>query len=257
LPYIIHSKIDPVTSRDLSCGSFLSFGEKTLIFEKCRIEFGDFSIRSNGEEIISNLSGDFTVQPNGETFETIGLRINFGILRRIPIAVLNISPAVILVFAVILGFHLFKYSGKRGTRLTFIFLVLILVLFIASYKKVYVSQSEIDALKFLFTQPQGKVLVYYKDCLNCSFQTEYKPAAAAGFRKYISKAAAKDIVESLKLPLAKNVEDAKKEIARSNASYVYLLRYEAYLEQLPYPPESLGLVNIYENANAQIFKVVK
>ena len=44
-------------------------------------------------------------------------------------------------------------------------------------------------------------------------------------------------------------------LKEKNIDYIYLAKYEEYIEALPYLPDDLGLDKIYENGNAEIWKV--
>jgi hypothetical protein len=170
-------------------------------------------------------------------------------VRRLPLQIIAALPPTVFILLCVLAFVLFRFDHKNKVRFTLIFIVLVLAVFALSYKSVHVSQSEIEALKFLYKQPQGRVLVFNRDCLRCTWQTGNQPAAMAGYKKYIGKASGKEIVE--------RPDDIKSERARTRADYVYLTKYEEYIEQIPFPPDTIGLTKLYENANVQILGVVK
>ncbi len=101
----------------------------------------------------------------------------------------------------------------------------------------------------------GKVLVYDKDCLKCAFVSQYKPAAAAGKKSYVAKFSGKPTDIDLSFLLSKTSSAARKILKDQGIKYVYLAKYENYIESLPYLPQDLGLKRIYENANATIWEV--
>jgi len=98
-------------------------------------------------------------------------------------------------------------------------------------------------------------LVYDKDCLRCKFTNKIKPAAAAGIKNYVFKYSKQRTVLDYKFQTAVTSSFARDVLKIEKIKYIYLPRYENYIESLPYIPEDLGLVRIYENANAQIWKV--
>jgi hypothetical protein len=118
-----------------------------------------------------------------------------------------------------------------------------------------VSQGEIDALFHLSVLPPGKVLVYDHECLQCSYQTGHKPAAFANKRKYVEKFAGKPIVYNSSVFEAKVRETARNDFAKLGTKYIYLVKFEDYVEKVPFSPGDLGIEKIYDNANAEIWKV--
>ena len=48
---------------------------------------------------------------------------------------------------------------------------------------------------------------------------------------------------------------SRKILKEKNIDYIYLTKYEDYIETLPYLPEDLELEKVYENANSEIWKV--
>jgi hypothetical protein len=101
----------------------------------------------------------------------------------------------------------------------------------------------------------GNVLSFDRDCIKCAFTSQYKPAAAAGKKSYISLFTNKPVQIDISFLLARSSINAKSILKKKNIRYIYLSKYEDYIESLPYLPQDLGLKRIYQNANAEIWKV--
>ncbi|MFH1827545.1 MAG: hypothetical protein ABH812_03955 [bacterium] len=125
------------------------------------------------------------------------------------------------------------------------------------FKKVdyLIPQEEIHALEFLHTQPNGKVLVYDKECLQCSYSTEFRPPAFSNIKNYIRKFSNKRIVYNSSIFELLTREEGKQKLKTLNIKYIYLVKFEYYEEKIPYSPGDLGIEKIFENANAEIWRV--
>ena len=99
------------------------------------------------------------------------------------------------------------------------------------------------------------MLVYSRDCLKCDFTNE-KPAAAAGKKGYIAKYSKQPVFYDTKSQVADTSSEARQILKNEKIKFIYLPRYESYIEMLPYLPQDLGLRRIYENANAEIWEVL-
>lgn len=120
-----------------------------------------------------------------------------------------------------------------------------------------VSQGEIDVLFHLSVLPQGKVLVYNNECLQCSWYTERKPAVFANKRGYVQKYGKHPIIYNSSVFKAQTRLEAKQEFLKSKAKYIYLSKVEDYIEKTPFSPGDLGIEKIYSNANAELWQVVE
>lgn len=120
-----------------------------------------------------------------------------------------------------------------------------------------INQGEIDALFRLSVLPQGKVLVYSNECLQCSWYTEHKPAVFANKRGYVQKYGKHPIVYNSSVFEAETRPEAKQEFLKSKAKYIYLSKIEDYIEKTPFSPGDLGIEKIYSNANAELWQVVE
>lgn len=129
--------------------------------------------------------------------------------------------------------------------------------YLSNSRLYFVNQSELDALNRLRMMPGNKVVVYDKVCLQCSWHTLYIPAIFANKRGYVRKVTDKDIVYNSSIFNAKTRTEARQELNKLKADYIYLVRFEDYVELAPFSPGDLNIEEIYSNANAQIWRVKK
>ena len=118
-----------------------------------------------------------------------------------------------------------------------------------------VAPAEIDALNQLSLLPEGKVVVMDAECLQCEYHTEYKPPAFANQREYVENLTGKKIVKNSSIFKADTREKAYKAAKSTKAKYVYLVKFEKYIEKMPFSPGDLKAELLYENANAQIWRL--
>lgn len=282
LPFIIDSVIDKNNTWEFNTGRLASVKQVSdnleLIFKKGKIIFSENSIvitgikvskiifeskqidvRKNAYEIKLSPRQNFYVGRQGLEFKDYSLNIPFTIEYKIEKYKIPIAIAIV-VFGI---WMLYIFRIKKIHKRYLLFVVILgiiffgLFLFIQTNKKYYISQTEADALSVLSRFPQGKVLVYDKDCLKCSFVTPFKPAAAAGKKGYIARYSNQPTVADFSFVTAYDSKTAGKILKDLNIKYVYLAKYESYTEYLPYPPEDIGLKKVYENANAEMFEVLK
>ena len=123
--------------------------------------------------------------------------------------------------------------------------------------KYLISADEQVALSFLSVKPSGKVLVYDNECLQCEYHSEYKPAVYSNLRNYVGKLAKKKLVYNSTIIESKDRIKAKEILNEFKIKYIYLAKYESYIEKLPFSPGDLGIEKIFENANAVVWEVVK
>lgn len=154
---------------------------------------------------------------------------------------------------------LIKKRHKHKFIIPSIFLSILLIGFLIWYnknsQKYYVSQAEIEALYRLSSLPQGKVIVFDRDCLQCSWSTPYQPAVFANKRNYVKTFAKKQLVYNLSIFNSKDRKRVKMELNRLKAKYIYVVKIEGYNELVPFSPGDLNIEKIYENANAQVWRV--
>lgn len=137
------------------------------------------------------------------------------------------------------------------------------------FKKInyLIPQGEVYALNFLRDQPQGKVLIYDHECLQCEYHTQFKPPALVNIRSYVQKYGGHSTIYNSSIisnsaynePFyqPKTREEVKKELVNTKVKYIYLVKFESYFEKLPFSPGDLGVEKIFSNANAEIWRVVK
>lgn len=172
---------------------------------------------------------------------------------------------VFLAILFFLGVNTFIFFSRIKTpaKKMAIASIILISLFLANYWYVknsntyFVSQSEVDTLFRLSLAPSGKVLVYDKECLGCSYHSQHKPAVFANKRNYIKKLGKHPIVYNSKVFEAKSQGEAKKEFDKLGVDYIYVVRYEDYVEKTPFSPGDLGIEKIYSNANSELWRVKK
>ena len=120
-----------------------------------------------------------------------------------------------------------------------------------------IPQGELDALSHLGSESRGKVLVVEGECLQCEYYTTLKHPAFSGRKGYVANFSGKPIVYNSIIFQTQDREEAIKEFKRTGAKYLYLVKFESYLEKLPFSPGDFGVEKIFENANAQIWRVKK
>ncbi|OGM04089.1 hypothetical protein A2715_04875 [Candidatus Woesebacteria bacterium RIFCSPHIGHO2_01_FULL_39_32] len=171
---------------------------------------------------------------------------------------------LVLVFTSLflsLGFGvILSKISQRKKLLVLSFMIIPPTLFINNwYQKntmnYYVSQAEIDALLNLSTKPPGKVLVYGRECLGCEWATPQKPAVFSNKRSYVQRWGKHPIVYNSSVFEAQNQQVARRKFDELNASYIYITKYGDYVEKVPFSPGDLNIEKLYDNANAEIWKV--
>lgn len=129
--------------------------------------------------------------------------------------------------------------------------------YLSNSRLYFVNQSELDTLNRLRLMPGRKIVVYDRVCLQCSWHTLYIPAVFANKRDYVRKVTGKDIIYNSSIFNAKTRTEARSELSKLNADYIYLIKFEDYQELAPFSPGDLNIEEIYSNANAQIWRVKK
>lgn len=277
LPFVIDSVINEQGAWNFNAGELksasgsannyrLTFSKGSISFTPDQIsvkgiklpdqisESSAFNIQQkNGQDVLS-IRNNYPIGKSGILYSDYSIHIPFSIYHRIdkflPFAIL--FGIVLLILFV--SMMLIKY-GRRGGIVVLILAVLSAVLFlILGNTKYYISQTEYDALLSLASFPEGRVLAYSRDCLQCDFST-VKPAAAAGKKGYVAKYSKQPIIYDTEFQVAANSSEARQILETQKIKYIYLPRYESYVEILPYLPQDLGLKRVYENANAEIWEV--
>lgn len=194
----------------------------------------------------------------GHTFSDLTIEASYFLnQRKVKLGLLTFS-----LLTLILIWLINRMSSKVILRLVLISSVMLAVSVIANRwtaqnSRIYLtSQAEVDALLKLSALPAGKVIVYDGDCLQCHWSTSYPPAVYANKRSYVAKLAHQPIVYNRSVFLATDRGHAYSELRRLRAKYLYLVKYENYAEKVPFSPGDLRIEKIYENANAQLWKVI-
>ncbi|MBI2032682.1 MAG: hypothetical protein HYT09_03500 [Candidatus Levybacteria bacterium] len=279
LPSIIDSRMDGKSSLKLNTGVFVNSeknGEEYILeFEKGKIilknnlvEISGISftidpylqdlglVKVNGNRVV--LPDEYVVPAQGIVFREFYPKIPFALKYRIPSQIIYLAVALVVLMAFIFFIFLLRKSNRKYvlTFVSVLVLSIFLYLLFRINRPLYISQSEIDALILLSNLKDGTVLVYDKDCLKCNWKSENKPAAMENRKDYVGKISKKPIIYSLDFVLAENPEEAKKILIKENPRYIYLSKYEDYVEVLSFNPEDLSVKKIYENANAVIYEVL-
>lgn len=217
-------------------------------------------IRKTGNSFTISPKSDFPYQDNGLIFSDLSIEATYFLWRpkiRLVGQVLFVSLAV-AVF-VIMFFIKIKRSAKLKLLLVLFlsFLIGCAILYLTNSQTYLVNQAEIDALDHLAALPNGKIVVVDNGCLICRWQTKYPPPAFAAKKDYVSRLSRKPIVYNATIFQAKTRKEGRQELNKLGAKYIYLVRYEGYLEEMPFSPGDLNVEKIYENANTQIWQVKK
>lgn len=180
-------------------------------------------------------------------------------LRQKKIKIVEVMVLLIFITAI---FFIFKRDLSKKKRLFSIITILSIIIGIffwynSNTRNYFVAQSELDALVRLSTMSDGKIVVFDRVCLQCSFHTKYIPAVFSNKRNYVNDISKKKIVYNSSVFNAKTREEARKELAKLEAAYIYAVRYEDYKEIVPFSPGDLNLEEIYTNANATIWRLRK
>lgn len=125
------------------------------------------------------------------------------------------------------------------------------------FKKVQylIPQGEIEALEKLASLPQGRVVVFDNECLQCEYHTQVKPAALDNRRGYVKKLGKHSIIYDSSFFTAENQKKARENFNDLRAKYIYLVKFEGYIEKLPFSPGDFNVEKVFSNANAEIWKV--
>ena len=259
LPYVIDYMNDKNSVREINVGNLESISREgnyiKLKFEKESIIFRENEILT--EEIsVPKIMNDrkFNVAPEELVLSDFSFNIPFSIKFRLEQYKMPIS--LILFFSGLLFIRTVQRKKKLLLYCSIVLLLLISWYFIFLLgSKYYISQTEVDGLSVLERLPKGRVLAYDKDCIRCKFETQYKPAAARGIKSYVGRMSGQETLIDFSFSIAKTSKDARKILENKNIDYVYLVKYEDYIEHLPYLPQDLGLSKIYSNANTEIWKI--
>ena len=172
---------------------------------------------------------------------------------------------LISLVVIVTGVMFFVYTRKIKNRYKFFLILGILSLaitggylwYFGNSRLYFVPQVELDALTRLKLLPGKKIVVYDKFCLQCSWHTQLIPAVFANRRDYVANITGKEVIYNTSVFEAKTRKDGKADLDKLNADYIYAVKFEDYKENIPFSPGDLGIEEIYENANAQIWLIKK
>src|SRR3989338_2340226 len=275
LPYVVDFVIDKESTVELNLGNFLSLSRESdrlsIFFEKGTIFLDEeeivlpvstisleslnsemIEVQKNKDKILIKPVKNYKVPPEGTTIHSFYPNIPF-------VFKVRLDKYIPLVAISLLSFGVILIKNKKIVRkhrkplAVIVGAFILLYLFLRATTSYYVSQTEMDGLSVLSRLPQGNVLTYDKDCLRCKFSTPNKPAAAAGIKSYVGQKSGQRTVSDYSFVTAKNSQKSREILKEKSIDYVYLSKYEGYIESLLYLQQDLGLYKIYENANSEIW----
>lgn len=199
----------------------------------------------------------FAISQDGYQFVDLNLAGTYLLRQK------KVKLGVAMGMVLFLGLFILLLKQKFDPRKKYSLLGILLLVFIIpivyfvyqNHQIYFVDQSEIDALQKLATLPPGKVLVYDHACLQCSWHSQYQPAAIANKRGYVSTFSDKQIVYNASVLEDQTRELARRDLQQTQAKYIYLTTYEGYSETLPFSPGDYNGEMIYQNAHAQIWRI--
>lgn len=197
--------------------------------------------------------------PKGMTFRSLPPEV-FYLLNSYNLSKPNTQKRLLVILFIALFSSMVIYKRKFYKKGTFriigmVFLTGSILILIFNLRIYSVSQAEMDALLHLKALESGKVIVYDQTCLKCTWHSPNMPAAFANIRIYVSQISQKLIVYNRSIFVAETRPLGKKQLDKLKAKYIYLVKYENYTETLPFSPGDYNVELIYENANAQIWRV--
>lgn len=226
---------------------------------KTIVDSSQMNVKKSGKKLDIQIKSIWNYPPQGLIFRSLTQEGTHFLKQRKVIAAGLLS--ILICAGIIIG------VVKRKSRLIFkatMIGILVLVVgggaykwYISNSKLYFVNQAELDALNRLKVLSGKRVVVYDKTCLQCSWQTPLMPAIFANKREYVKKVSGKEIIYNSSIFNAKTRSAAKRELDKLNADYIYLVRFEDYVELTPFSPGDLNIEEIYSNANTQIWKVKK
>ena len=233
IPSVIDSIAKPGSEKTVSLGDFLSVSE----------------VKSG--LVLNFTAGQTTVVASPPPLELV----THDLSPRIPYAVRSRLGQVTNTQAVLISLLILAIVFRIVKPLRWVIILLLVIYLIISWQfKYFVSQSEVDALNYLSTLPKGKVLVYDKDCLRCSWSTPVQPAALANKRNYVARLSHQPMIYSTELLISPDAGKGKQVLKEKQIRYLYLVKYGDYIETTHFSSSDLNLSKAYENANAVIWK---
>lgn len=215
----------------------------------------DFKENKNAITIYPKFSS--TLNQGSFVFPDLSVKSTYFFMRP-KVRLAGIGIGLIIAAITLLIFFLKKKRVFKYKLLMIVYFPLLTVPVIYSLVNIQlysVNQQELDALEYLSALPAGKVAVKNNACLICKWKTKYPPPAFANKKDYVGWFGHKSLIYNTKLFETVSREEGRKEIAKIGAKYFYLVKYEGYTEEMPFSPGDLNVEKIFENANAQIWKL--
>ncbi len=124
-------------------------------------------------------------------------------------------------------------------------------------EKFTIPVGEQEVLSKLKKMPQGKILILNDECIQCNWHTPYPPAIYANHREYVGQLTSMPVIKNSEIIRSTDRNNVQDFLKKENIRYIYLVKFEDYIEKLALSPGDYNAKLIYENANAQAWEVVK
>lgn len=247
-----NNKVIRVSQNLITFNNFSQLEQSIFVKNSPKLKF-----KKTGSSLTISPKSSYPYQDDGLIFSDLSIEATYFLWR----------PKIHLLGQVIVGFLaaafviLFFIKKRLPFKLKLLIILILpfliggIILYFTNSQIYSVNQSEIDALDHLAALPYGKVVVVKNGCLICKWQTKYPPPAFAGKKDYVRKLSHKPIVYNATIFQAKSRKEGRQELNKLAPKYIYLVRYEGYLEEMPFSPGDLNVEKIYENANTQIWQV--
>lgn len=281
LPFLIDKTSDPNSGWIISKnkltqiikngdGLILKFGLQEAKFSEGNITLQNIdsipaSLKASPLISISGLTSTKTITPvtkyifpkEGLVFRGLSIKATY-FLNRPKIQIL-LRVGVLMTISVFFLLLFLNFNTYLRLIILRSFLVLLIggggTLFYLNSQIYQVSQSEVDALLHLQALPFGNVVVPDNGCLICSYHTKFPPPFFANNRSYVQLLSKKPVVYNSKIFTTSSRSEGRKQLKNVGAKYIYVSKFEDYIETLPFSPGDYFVDLIYENANAQIWKI--
>ncbi len=248
----------------------ISLNQGKIILDPEKVVFSDFSHNQSLKiltdhpyfktEFIENnieiIPSTFPAPKEGLVFKDLSVDTTF-YLNRTRVKWVFVITLLLAIFII----SIFLFLNRKRLHVFILFIFLFIWVFIALFyyssfmQKYFVSQSEIDGLIQLSRMPRGNVLVKNNGCLICSYNTVFPPAVYGNKRYYISEISKHPVVYDNFIFESNNRSKIKQQIRKINVSYIYLVKYNDYNENLLLSPGDYNAEKFFENANVSIWKV--
>lgn len=214
----------------------------------------DIKKTATGVQIMPKTLWNFPEE--GLTFRALTQKATFFLRQR------KIIFAGALLILCLSGMIVFVARKKPSYKMFTAVLILLVTLgviswYLANSRLYFVPPAQLETLNRLRLMPGRKVVVYDQVCLQCRWHTKYMPAVFANKRDFVKNISKKDIIYNSSVFNAETRDKAREELDKLHADYIYLVKFEDYVEKAPFSPGDLNLEEVYANANATIWKIKK